>query len=215
MAIESIIQSEFAGDHKRIYYLTAQLNDNPLVERLCRSPLNLAIVCNLCRSNDTEPLPNTTTELCAKFIWTIVAASTRSTNLSSHCDLSEELQQSWWYMCELAFRNIEKGHDMFSKSEFSVFSSKEISYFGLIKPISELESSDNISLPFLHPHFEEYLAALHLARQPQKAQFGFMRQLMADVECDFKTTTTFWHFFISNYVCVIANVDPDIILQVF
>ena len=47
-AIESIIQSEFEGDFKRIRYLTAQLNDNPLVASICSTPLNLAIVCNLC-----------------------------------------------------------------------------------------------------------------------------------------------------------------------
>ena len=57
--IESIIQSEFEGDFKRIRYLTAQLNDNPLAAKICCTPLNLAIVCDMCQMNDVEPLPNT------------------------------------------------------------------------------------------------------------------------------------------------------------
>ena len=55
-AIETIIQSEFIGDFKKIRYLTAQINDNPLVASVCSIPLNLAIVYNLCQCNDTEPL---------------------------------------------------------------------------------------------------------------------------------------------------------------
>ena len=216
-AIESIIQAEFEGDFKRIRYLTAQLNDNPLVASICSTPLNLAIVCNLCRSNDTKPLPNTMTELYVKLIWTLVANSINSdesVSLSSHHDLPEELQQSWWHVCKLAFRNIEKGHDTFSQSDATALTSelKKISYFGLIKPLPEC--GDTLSFSFLHPCFEEYLAALHLAKQPQEAQLGFMRELMTGGECESKTVITFWHFFISNYVRVVVNVNPDIIIQV-
>ena len=222
--IESIIQSEFEGDFRRIRYLTAQLNDNPLVASICSTPLNLAIVCNLCRSNGVEPLPNTMTELYAKLIWTLAACSVKGNDtyesilsLSSHHDLPEELQQSWWHLCELAFRNIEKGHDTFSQSDATVLTSesselKKISYFRLIKPIPE--SGDDLSFSFLHPCFEEYLAALHLAKQPQEAQLGFMREFMTGGECKSKAVTTFWHFFISNYVHVVVNVNPDIIIQV-
>ena len=219
--IESVIQSEFEGDLKRIRYLTAQLNDNPLVASICSTPLNLIIVCNLCQSNDTKPLPNTMTELYAKLIWTLAACSIKDNDnykkilsLSSHHDLPEELQQSWWHVCKLAFRNIEKGHDTYSQSDVTVLTSelKKISYFGLIKPISE--SRDTLSFSFLHPCFEEYLAALHLAKQPQEAQLGFMRELMTGGECKSKAVTNFWHFFISNYVRVVVNVNPDIIIQV-
>ena len=56
-AIESIVQSEFAGDFRSTRYLTTQLNDNPLIASVCETPLNLAIVCNLCRASGAEPLP--------------------------------------------------------------------------------------------------------------------------------------------------------------
>ena len=218
-ALEAIVQSEFASDFKRVRYLTAQLNDNPLVASLCSIPLNFAIVCHQCQSSDAEPLPNTVTGFYSNLIWTLASASIKSndpheSSLSSHHDLPEELQQSWWQVCELAFRNIEKGHNTYSPSDATVFTSpelKKISYFGLIKPITE-SGSDVLSFSFLHPYFEEYLAALHLAKQPQEAQLKFMRELVADAEC--KITINFWHFFISNYTHVVLNVNPDIIIQV-
>ena len=117
-AIESIIQSEFAGDIKRIHYLAAQMNDNPLFASICSTPLTLAIVCKFYQLNDSESLPNTMTELYSKLIWTLASASIKSNHcsfqLSSHHDLPEELQQLWWQVCELAFMNIEKGHNIFS-----------------------------------------------------------------------------------------------------
>ena len=220
-AIEALVQSEFASDFKRVRYLTAQLNDNPLVESICGIPLNFAIVCHQCRSNDAEPLPNTVTGFYSKLIWTFTSASIKSndlhgSSLSSHHDLPEELQQSWWQVCELAFRNIEKGHNTYSPSDAATFNSSElkrISYFGLIKATTKC-GSDSLSFPFLHPHFEEYFAALHLAKQPQEAQLKFMRELVANEECKSKTVNNFWHFFISNYSCVVLNVNPDIIIQV-
>ena len=221
-SIESIIQSEFEGDFKKIRYLTAQLNDNPLVASICSTPLNLSIVCSLCRSNDAKPLPNTMTELYAKLIWTLAALSLKtgdpctSISLSSHHDLPEELQRSWWHVCELAF-SLRNSHDTLSQSYTTVLTFepselKKILYFGLIKP--QPESGDDLSFSFLHPCFEEYLAALHLAKQPQEAQLGFMRELTTSGEYVSKTVTTFWHFFISNYVRVVVNVNPEIIIQV-
>ena len=219
-AIEYIIQSEFEGDFKRIHYLTAQLNDNPLIESICSTPLILAIVCDLCRSNNAEPLPNTMTELYAKLTWALIIASTKCNLrdpyinvLSSHHDLPEELQQSWWAVCELAFRNIEKGHNhTLLQSDTVALSSLKLkisSYFGLIKPIPESEDASSIS--FLHPHFEEYLAALHLGKQPQKAQLKFMHELALNIGCKGRIASTFWHFFISFYVREVVNVNPDII----
>ena len=215
-AIESVVQSEFAGDLRRIHYLIAQLKDNPLVANVCSIPLNLAIVCH---TGDAEPLPDTMTKLYSKLIWTLASASITHPHenclqFSSHHDLPEELQQSWWQVCELAFRNIEKGHNMFPLSRAAFTSSKlnEISCFGLTKPIAETE--DTLSFSFIHPCFEEHLAALHLAKQPKKAQLKFMRELVANEECKSKMAITFWHFFISNCAHHVVNLDPDVVDQI-
>ena len=213
-AVESVVQSEFAGDLRRVRYLTAQLNDNPLVANVCSTPLNLAIVC---QASDAEPLPDTMTKLYSKLIWTLISASIthpHENQFSSHHDLPEELQQSWWQVCELAFRNVEKGHNNFPLSDAAFSSSKlnEISCFGLTKPIAETE--DTVSFSFIHPCFEEYLAALHLAKQPKETQFKFMHELLANEEGKSKVAITFWHFFVSNYAHEVANLNPDVIDQV-
>ena len=215
-AIESVVQSEFAGDLRRVRYLTAQLNDNPLVANACSTPLNLAIVC---RASDAEPLPDTMTKLYSKLIWTLASVSIthpheNSLQFSSHHDLPEELQQSWWQVCELAFRNIEKDYKTFPLSDAAFTSSKlnEISCFGLTKPIAETE--DTLSFSFIHPCFEEYLAALHLAKQPKEVQLKFMDELLANKECKSKMAITFWHFFVSNYAHQVANLNPDVVDQV-
>ena len=215
-AIESIVQSEFAGDFKSIRYLTAQLNDNPLIASACGTPLNLAIVCNLYRASGAEPLPDTMTKLYSKLIWTLASASVESSDfhessLSSHHDLPEELQQSWWQVCELAFRNVEKCHSTSSSSDSTAHTSSRILHFGLTKPIAE--TGDTLSPSFVHPNLEEYLAALHLAKQAEEVQNKFIREFVAN-ECKSKMAITFWHFFVSNYAHQVANLNPDVVDQI-
>ena len=213
-AIKSIVQSEFADDFKSIRYLTAQLNDNPLIVSACETPLNLAVVCNLCQASDAEPLPDTMMKLYSKLIWILISASIdgnypHESCLSSHRDLPEELHQLWWEVCELAFSNVEKGCTTFSFTDLMSSNLKKISHFGLIKPTAEARS-----FSFIHPCFEEFLAALHLAKLPQEAQIKFMHEFVANEECKSKTAITFWHFFVSYYAHEVASLNPDVVDQV-
>ena len=225
IAVESIIQSEFEDDIRKIRYLIAQLNDNSLIVSICSTPLLFGILCELCRlnSNHAEPLPNTMTELYAKLVWTLATVTMNITNgtcaevlsLSKHSDLPGGLKRPWQLLCELAFRNVEKGCDTFSQSDASKFMSSElktISYFGLIKAISE--SEDTLSLSFVHPYFEQYLASLYLASQPQEVQLTLIQELLVNVECDSKAVIIFWNFFVHNYVRVVESVNPDVIVQI-
>ena len=221
-AVESIIQSEFEGDIRMIRYFTAQFNENPLIASVCSKPLHLAILCDLCRSSiDAKLLPkfNTKTDLYAKLVWTLAAMSIRNNdshksvlNLSKYDDFPRELLKPWQFLCELAFRNIKGGHKCYIISPSDTTSSelKTFSYFGLIKPISE--NGDALSFSFLHPYFEQYLASLHLALQPHEDQVTLMQELVSEnTEWD---STIFWHFFVCNYVSMVANVKSDIIQQV-
>ena len=63
-------------------------------------------------------------------------------------------------------------------------------HFGLTKPIAETGSSS-----FIHPYFEEYLAAMHLAKQPKEAQLKFICELLANKEYKSKMAITFWHLY--------------------
>ena len=81
-----------------------------------------------------------------------------------------------------------------------------------MKPITETD--DTLSFSFVHPCFQEYLAALHLAKQPQEAQLKFIHEFVTNEEHISEMAITFWYFFISNYVHQIANLNPDVVDQV-
>ena len=215
--VESCMRSEFSCNRKKIKYLLKQLEDNPLVESMCRVPLNLAMICSLCCSS-SDPLPDTITDMYGKICWNLAEMSIKSIDeykymsLSSYHDLPKELQQSWWLLCELAFRNIEKNlsdYCTFSLVEVTSFSSFELEMrFGFLKPMSK--TGDNFL--FLHPTFEEYLAALHLARQPRVIQLEFIKHCAKQIN---QKLTYFWQFFIGIYTREAVNVNADIIVQVF
>ena len=202
------VHAEFSNDMERIRYLLRQLENNMLIDSMCRVPLNLALISNLCHSLN-EPLPHTMAELYKKICLNVAQISImecekykKFLNLSSYRDFPEELQQLWWLVCELAFRNIqrniEKGCKSFSQLEAITYLSTELEsvlYFGLLKsmPIG----GDPIQFCFLHPSIKEYLAALHLARQKEATQLGFIK-LCTENMC--KCLTYFWRFYFGTIV---------------
>ena len=195
------VHSEFSGDLERIRYLLRQLEDNMLIDSMCRVPIKLALISNLSHSLK-EPLPNTMTELYTKICWNVAQISIREcekykrfVNLSSYHDLPKELQQSWWIICELAFRNIEKRHAPILQLEVARFLSTElqsISYFGFLKSISK--TGDSTCFCFLHPAIEEYLAAIHLVTQKEEVQLHFIGSC-AKNPTQYRSLAYFWRFY--------------------
>jgi hypothetical protein len=110
--------------------------------------------------------------------------------------------------------NIEnyKGRITFPLSDATLSELKKISFFGLAKPIAE--GKDTSTFSFFHPNLEEFLATLHLVKQPKETQLKFMHELVANEECKSKMAITFWHFFVSNYARQVANMNPDVVDQV-
>ena len=208
------VHSEFSNNMKRISYFLGQLEDNPLVDSMCRVPLNLALICKLTQSfRKPAPFPNTMTGMYKKICWNIARLNIlresdvykRFVNLSSYRDLPEELQQAWWLLCELAFRNLEKGHDFFSQLEAAMFVSTElesVSYFGFLKSMSQTG--------FIHPAIEEYLAALHLARQKEEVQLRFIELCTKNV---LQHHTHFWRFYFGANETLHSVMNTSIIVQ--
>ena len=196
--IQSCIESELSSDPRKIKFLTEQLENNPLVKELCSVPLNLAIICSLCQTY-SEPLPCNMSELYTKLVWNLAQVSMKNNNvcmaIKSHHDLSEELQRSWWFLCELAFTNVEK-------VEAARYLSAKISHFGLLKSVSERQ--DEVLFCFRHPTIQDYLAAQHLAQQPLTTQL---------LEQCAKMGPNFWRFFLCAYVGSASYVETDIIIH--
>ena len=188
--IKEYIQCEFDSEEAKASGLLQELESNPIVESVCSVPLNCAILCHLWRTLEGA-LPTTMTELYTKIIVNVILRNIRKIpeysqvmSLSQFDALPESLQQWWWCLCELAFRALEKEKVVFSHEEFVAFLPQGLPFddkvlcFGLLQRCeSILEVGLGVSFHFLHLTFQEYLAALHIARLSPDTQIQCCRHL--------------------------------------
>ena len=174
--IKEYIQSEFASDQEKAQGLLEQLEDNPLIESVCSIPLNCAIVCHLWHTLK-EDLPSTMTQLYERIILHFVCRNLHKLptygstfSMESFNDLPEGLKKSWWNLCEFAFEALKYHRIVFSKNklpEISKDGDEQVLCFGLLQSVETvLALTCEVSYNFLHLTFMEYLAALHLSKQP-------------------------------------------------
>ena len=192
--IREYIQCEFTNDQEKASRLLEQLESNPLVKSVCCVPLNCTIVCHLWHTLK-EALPTTMTELYTKIILNVILRNIQKNeafksilSLSNFSALPEDLQQSWWLLCEFAFQTLEKDQIVFSQEELVDFFpqglrlDEKILCFGLLQSTeSILETGCGFSFHFLHLTFQEYLAALYLARQPPEKQLKVLESYNSEM----------------------------------
>ena len=181
--VKEYIQSEFADSGEMAERLLHQLENNPLVESVCSIPLNCAIICHLWHTLN-EALPTSMTELYTKIILNIVLRNLQKDGLyksirsiSSFDSIPEGLQNAWWCLCQFAFHTIERGQIIFAEQDLQDFFPQgstvvsDILSFGLLQIAeSYFDTGRAVSFHYLHLTIQEYLAALHLARQPPSRQ---------------------------------------------
>ena len=187
--IEKFIESEFKAINCSAKPLLEQLKNNPLVESVCRIPLNCSILCQLWQT--CEALPTTMTGLYTKMILNIVhrninvKPNQNITELPDFDALQSDLQEQWWRLCEFAFLTKENNQLTFSELQLRKFFPRydeKIFRFGLLQSNEKvLETGSGKRFHFLHHTFHEYLAALHLAKQPPCKQVSlFQSPLVID-----------------------------------
>ena len=188
--IKQYIRSEFADNGEMAEKLLIHLENNPLIESVCSIPLNCAIICYLWQILK-ENLPTSMTELYTKIILNILLRSLHKMgryesvhSLTSFDSIPEDLQDAWWYQCQFAFQMLKQGQIVFAEHDFSrIFPQSstvlsDILSFGLLQQAEVyFETGREISFHYLHLTIQEYLAALHLARQPSSRQLEILDAL--------------------------------------
>ena len=141
-------------------------------------------------------------------------------SLSTFDALPADLQQSWWLLCEFAFQALEKDQLVFSLEELEAFfpeglaSDKWILCFGLLQSAESI--GFGMSFHFLHLTFQEYLAALHLARLSPDKQLDFFHSHKSRGQLFFQNRFIMMNkfFFGINYFRI-SDVNTNIIQQMF
>ena len=181
--VKEFIEAEFADyNPQKAADLLEQLNKKPLVASLCSIPLNCAIICQLWRNSEDDQLPATMSGLYRNIILNIVLRDIHrkfpeykdtTPALQSFDSIPDDLKSLLWNLCEFAFYAIEKNQQLFSIEELPDTMKKDDFKFGLLQQADTRQSGVAGRVPsfhFLHLTFQEYLAALHLAKQPPNAQ---------------------------------------------
>lgn len=190
--IREYIEAEFVGNQQATDYLLEQLKFNPLIESMCSNPMICSMVCHLCRHE--KALPPTMTELCTKLALNIITTGIQKTDMAPSVheinELPESLQESWWYLCQLAYQTIYTNQlDRAQLQPARLCFGIEI-----VALVDYVEDEKCLSLNFLHPTFQEYLAASHLVKQPPEFQLKAIEMIRS------KQFAHFWRYFFGQCI---------------
>ena len=175
--IKQYIESEFEQFPEKASSLIKQLENNPVIQSVCSVPLNCAIVCNLWHTLDQE-LPRTLTELYTQIVLSIILRNVKKKfpdcpiSCNSFDKIPNDLQNTFWLMCEFAYECLLLDQLVFSEDDLS-FRLPEVGdkllCFGLLQSArSLLPVGHGLSFHFAHLTIQEFLAALHLATLPNE-----------------------------------------------
>ncbi|XP_064399925.1 NACHT, LRR and PYD domains-containing protein 3-like isoform X2 [Halichondria panicea] len=182
--IKQYIESEFDQFPEKASSLIEQLENNPVLESVCSVPLNCAIVCNLWHTLDRE-LPRTLTELYTQIVLNIILRNIKKKfpdcpiGLNSFDEIPNDLQDTFWLICEFAYECLLLDQLVFSEAELSSRLpdvGDKLQCFGLLQSArSLLPVGHGLSFHFAHLTIQEFMAALHLATLPNEEKLKVVK----------------------------------------
>ena len=171
--IEKYVESQFDTNDK-VDCVVEQLKSNPQLESICSIPLNCAILCYMHQIESETLIPSTLTELYKNITLNVINRNIKKLEpgnrilFSSFDSLPERFRESWWRQCEFAYQTLVKSQSVFTEENELVRTCPEgLLSFGLMQSTeSHFVFGHGITFHFIHSTFQEFLAALHLERQP-------------------------------------------------
>ena len=162
--VRAYIQSEFGSTQYIVDSLLHRTEYDPLLQRWCSIPLSCTEVWHVLDQAFRSGL----TELCTNVMLRILSSNCQRSgtpvsisSLSGIDHVPQNLRESWWYLCKVAFQLI--GNETVDTSQFLSYQIG-IMTFGLVDFVDATEDS-GLSLNFVYPTSHEYLAALHFVKQ--------------------------------------------------
>ena len=223
--IQQCIESELSSNQEKAKCLLEKLEHNPVLASICSIPLNCVIVCHLWHMLE-EALPTTMSALYTKIILNVVLRSIGKSSMFQNVlslptfdDLPQILQEPWAHLCRFAFEALRKEQVDFSKDDLDKIFPQGLEMvlcFGLLQSTELVIDVGRIRLfHFLHLTFQEFLAALHLMRQPPVQQLEVVKshslELGSSDSEDLKSKfTMMYRFYFGIEGSNITQTFPDI-----
>ena len=207
-SIQDYVKHELAGDRHdsaNADGLLKQIDGNPVLLRMCSVPITCTKVCQLWQTSEGA-FPSRITELCTKIVLNILnykhheMGILRSISSMTDIDkLPKHIQESWWRLCKLAYLTIKE-----SKVDLTMFDSFQygIMTFGFVEYSNTDEGRLSVSVNFVHPTSHEYLAALHIVRQPADKQLKNLN----DISLACRQAPILWKYFF-GLICDYISLD--------
>ncbi len=187
--VKQYIESEFEQFPEKASSLIEQLENNPVIQSVCSVPLNCAIVCNLWHTLDQE-LPRTLTKLYTQIVLNIILRNIKKKfpdcpiGLNRFDKIPNDLQDTFWLMCEFAYECLLLDQLVFSEDELSSRLPEvgdKLLCFGLLQSArSLLPVGHGLSFHFAHLTIQEFLAALHIATLPNEEKLKVVQACARD-----------------------------------
>ena len=175
--------------------LDKYLNQHPIIDNLCYVPLHLAILMYLFQQ---DSLPETLTEMNESFIINTIYRYLERNELSPPSVVKKledlPIKIFIYKLSQLAFKGLQDNQLVFTLDEIRETCPEvdnlpgAINAFGLLQAVQHYPkrgAGRTTSINFLHFTMQEYLAALHVSRLPNKLQLSLMRNTFWDGRFNF------------------------------
>ena len=185
---QSLIQNTLVNQNDKIKELTDYLTNNPSLNALCYTPLNISILLWL-TEDGISTLPKTQTILYQKFIIMMIIhflkkdKVTFMTTISSLDDFPPPYDRMIEELSQFAFLSLQKDQLVFTLAEVKAkcpnLTPVNCFGLGLLKPVRYFKSHDacnHESFHFLHYSVQEYMAAYYIASLKNNELLSLLRE---------------------------------------